>query len=244
MGGEAHSEVAQCTVGERQRSAVYGDGDIFFGRTRGARAFRQHSFARVDAIKRILSTQSRSHDGETDHPAHPKNDQALCKLARTFPGRALVAVSAGDDAGHALPAVRVCASQYGPRPTTGLPHEVNGRLSPSGHWQPRCAGGSDGAAADGGGFCFRPAAWRSMNACCVPSPSATPPCDRAGSLREAEPARRARARRHPLRRLQGVSWRVRRLLGLLRAGRRWPCAPAAVRKQRPRRARLAAAVPV
>ena len=50
-----------------------------------------------------------------------------------FPWRALVAVVRGDDAGHALPALRVCASQYGPRPITGLPHKVNGRLSPSGH---------------------------------------------------------------------------------------------------------------
>jgi hypothetical protein len=43
--------------------------------------------------------------------------------------------------------------------------KVNGHVSPSGHWQPSWASGSDGAAADGGGFCFRPAAWRSMNAC-------------------------------------------------------------------------------
>ena len=43
-------------------------------------------------------------------------------------------------------AMRVCAAQYGPRPTAGLPHKVNGRLSPSGHWQPRRAGGSGGAA--------------------------------------------------------------------------------------------------
>ena len=70
--------------------------------------------------------------------------------------RGLVAVVRGDDAGHALPAVRVCASQYGPRRTTGLPHEVNGRLSPSGHWQPRWAGGSDGAAADGGALLLPP----------------------------------------------------------------------------------------
>jgi hypothetical protein len=34
----------------------------------------------------------------------------------------------------------VCASQYGPRFTTGLPHKVNGRLSPSG--RTRAAGAS------------------------------------------------------------------------------------------------------
>ena len=39
-------------------------------------------------------------------------------------------------------AVRVCASQYGPRFTTGLPHKVNGRLSPC-----RAAIGSHGPAA-------------------------------------------------------------------------------------------------
>jgi len=42
--------------------------------------------------------------------------------------------------------------QYGPRPTTGLPHKVNGRLSPSGHWQLRGAGVGRGAVTVGGGF--------------------------------------------------------------------------------------------
>jgi hypothetical protein len=49
-------------------------------------------------------------------------------------------------------AVRVCASQYGPRFTTGLPHKLYGRVSPSGHWQPRGTGGGRGAAAGGDGF--------------------------------------------------------------------------------------------
>ena len=49
-------------------------------------------------------------------------------------------------------ATRVCAAQYGPRPTIGLPQRVNGRFSPSGHWQPRGIGGGGGAATAGGGF--------------------------------------------------------------------------------------------
>src|SRR5262249_8550751 len=49
-------------------------------------------------------------------------------------------------------ATRACAAQYGPRPTAGLPHRVNGRFSPSGHWQPRVIGRGGGAAAAGGGF--------------------------------------------------------------------------------------------
>jgi hypothetical protein len=52
-------------------------------------------------------------------------------------------------------AVRVCASQYGPRFTTGLPHKLYGRVSPSGHWQPRGTGGGRGAAAGGDGFLAR-----------------------------------------------------------------------------------------
>ena len=46
----------------------------------------------------------------------------------------------------------MCAAQYGPRPTIGLPQRVNGRFSPSGHWQPRGIGGGGGAATAGGGF--------------------------------------------------------------------------------------------
>ena len=50
-------------------------------------------------------------------------------------------------------ATRVCTAQYGPRPTIGLPHRVNGRFSPSGHWQLRVnGGGGGGAATSGGGF--------------------------------------------------------------------------------------------
>ena len=49
-------------------------------------------------------------------------------------------------------ATRVCTAQYGPRPTIGLPHRVNGRFSPSGHWQLRVNGGGGGAATSGGGF--------------------------------------------------------------------------------------------
>ena len=50
------------------------------------------------------------------------------------------------------PGNSVCAAQYGPRPTIGLPQRVNGRFSPSGHWQPRGIGGGGGAATAGGGF--------------------------------------------------------------------------------------------
>ena len=42
--------------------------------------------------------------------------------------------------------MRVCSAQYGlPGLATGLPHKVNGRVSPSGHWQPRRAGRRGGA---------------------------------------------------------------------------------------------------
>jgi hypothetical protein len=70
---DAHEKLLETAVGKCRCFAMDGDGYVVFCRTPWTQAFCQHPLSSVDAIERIFSTQSRSWDGKTDHPAYSRH---------------------------------------------------------------------------------------------------------------------------------------------------------------------------